>query len=115
MLILVVLLPLLSTGIFVGLKGASGWTFREKAQVVARDASELQTVASARAELNSLVVPLSAVSYASSVGISETTLDRLLKPTVPFAVQLAQGTDKIGDFTTFSSTPSSGQTLPSCT
>jgi diguanylate cyclase (GGDEF)-like protein len=104
-LILVVLLPLLSTGILVGSKGASGWTFRQKAQVVATDASGLQTVASARAELNSLVVPLSAVSYASSVGVSESALDGILKPTVPYAVQLAQGTDKIDDVATFSSTP----------
>jgi diguanylate cyclase (GGDEF)-like protein len=104
-LILVVLLPLLSTGILVASKGASGWTFREKAQAVAHDASELQTVASARAEFNSLVVPLSAVSFASSVGVSEAALDGALKPTVPFAVQLARGTDKIEDVATFSSTP----------
>jgi diguanylate cyclase (GGDEF)-like protein len=104
-LILVVLLPLLSTGILVASKGASGWTFREKAQAVAHDASELQTVASARAEFNSLVVPLSAVSFASSIGVSEAALDGALKPTVPFAVQLARGTDKIEDVATFSSTP----------
>jgi diguanylate cyclase (GGDEF)-like protein len=102
---LVVLLPLLSTGILVASKGASGWTYRENAQLVARDVSVLRTVATARAELNTVIVPLSAVSYASSVGISETALDGALKPTVPFSVQLARGTDTIDGCPTFLSTP----------
>ena len=51
--------------ILVGSKGFSGWTFREKAQAAAKDAARLQMVASARAQLNAVVVPVSAVSYAS--------------------------------------------------
>ena len=103
-LVFVVLLPLLSTGFLVGSRGASGWTFRQKGEVVANDASELESIASARAELNSLVVPVSAVSYASSIGISETALNSLLKPAVTFQVQIAQGTAKIDSLATFSST-----------
>ncbi len=102
---LVVSLPLLSTGILVGSRGSSGWTFREKGRVVAADAAGLQVVASARAELNSLVVPLSAVSYASSIGVSESALDSALKPAVPFADQLALGMARITAIPFFSSTP----------
>jgi hypothetical protein len=40
---LVVLLPLLSTGILTGSGLTSGWAFRQRAQVVARDAAQLQT------------------------------------------------------------------------
>jgi len=102
---LVVLLPLLSTGLLAGSKGAAGWTFREKAEVVAADAARLQVIASARAQLNSLAVPLSAVAYASKIGISESALDKALKPTVPFGEQLVRGMDSIGHLRIFSSTP----------
>jgi diguanylate cyclase (GGDEF)-like protein len=102
---LVVLLPVLATGIFTTSGVASGWSFRQHAQVVARDAQQLQTVAEARAQMNPLSVPLLAVSYSAQLGISESVLDTLLKPAVPFRVQLAQGTSRISGYPTFSSTP----------
>jgi diguanylate cyclase (GGDEF)-like protein len=104
-LILLVLLPLLATGIFTESGVASGWAYRQHAQVVAADASRLETVASARAQMNPLQVPLLAVSYAAQIGISEPVLDALLKPAVPFRDQLATGTGAIAGFSTFSSTP----------
>ncbi len=102
---LVVLLPILATGIFTISGAASGWSFRQHAQVVAADAKQLQTVAEARAQMNPLSVPLLAVSYSAQLGISEPVLDTLLKPEVPFRVQLAQGTSRISGYSTFSSTP----------
>ena len=102
---LVVLLPVLATGIFTTSGVASGWSFRQHAQVVARDAQQLQTVAEARAQMNPLSVPLLAVSYSAQLGISESVLDTLLEPAVPFRVQLAQGTSRISGYPTFSSTP----------
>ena len=104
-LVLVVVFPLLATGVFTESGVLSSWSFRQHAQVVANDAARLQTVASARAEMNPLSVPLLAVSYASQLGISEPTLDTLLKPAVSFRTQLAQGTARIAGFPTFSSTP----------
>ncbi len=102
---LVVVLPVLATGIFTTSGVASGWSFRQHAQVVAADAQQLQTVAEARAQMNPLSVPLLAVSYSAQLGISESVLDTLLKPTVPFRVQLAQGTSRISGYPTFASTP----------
>ncbi len=102
---LVVVLPLLATGIFTESGVLSSWSFRQHAQVVADDAAQLETVASARAEMNPLSVPLLAVSYAAQIGVSESVLDSLLKPAVPFRTQLAQGTARIAGFPTFSSTP----------
>jgi len=104
-LLLVVLLPLLTTGFLISSQAASGWTFRQKADVVAKDAARLQVVADARAQMNNLEVPMSAVSYAAGIGVSERVLDSLLKPAVPYRIQLAQGTAEIAGFPTFSSTP----------
>jgi diguanylate cyclase (GGDEF)-like protein len=104
-LVLVVLLPILATGIFTTTGVATGWSFRQHAQVVADDAKQLQTVAEARAQMNPLSVPLLAVSYSAQLGISEPVLDTLLKPAIPFRVQLAQGTSRISGYPTFSSTP----------
>jgi diguanylate cyclase (GGDEF)-like protein len=104
LLTLVVLVPMLSTGVLIASSATSAWTFRQRAQAVAKDASLLKTVASARAEMNSLEVPLSAVSYAAQIGISETVLNALLHPAVPFSVQLSKGTAAIAGFSTFSST-----------
>jgi diguanylate cyclase (GGDEF)-like protein len=104
-LILVVLLPMLSTGLLTGSGLVSGWAYRQRAQVVARDAAELQVVAVARAQVSALSVPLDAVSYAAGVGISESLLNTLLKPAVPFREQLARGRATVADFPTFSSTP----------
>jgi diguanylate cyclase (GGDEF)-like protein len=102
---LVVLLPILATGIFTTSGAASGWSFRQHAQVVAADAKQLQTVAAARAQMNPLSVPLLAVSYSAQLGVSEPVLDTVLKPAVPFRVQLAQGTSRVSGYPTFSSTP----------
>ena len=104
-LVLLVVLPILATGVFTGTGVVSGWSFRQHAQVVAEDASRLQTVATARAQMNPLSVPLLAVSYSAQLGITEPVLDKLLKPTVPYSVQLAQGTARIAGYPTFSSTP----------
>ena len=105
LLALLVLLPVVSTAVLIGSSASSAWTYRQHAQVVARDASNLQTVAAARAELNPLQVPMLAVSYAAQIGVNETVLDALLRPTVPFETQLAQGTRQIEGFPTFRSTP----------
>src|ERR1035438_10697089 len=104
-LVLVVVLPILATGVFTESGVASGWSFRQQAQVVANDASQLQTVASARAQMNPLSVPLLTLSYAAQLGISEPVLDTLFKSAVPFRVQLAQETARIAGFPTFSSPP----------
>jgi diguanylate cyclase (GGDEF)-like protein len=105
LLTLVVLLPMLATGIIIAASATSAWRFRQNAQVVATDATRLQVVASARAHMNSLEVPLTAVSYAAQIGISEPELDSLLHPATPFSSQLLQGTTTIADFPTFTSTP----------
>lgn len=102
---LVVLLPVAATSVLIGSSAVSSWIYRHHAQVVARDATNLETVASARAELNPLEVPMMAVSYASQIGVGESQLDALLQPAVPFETQLAQGTQRIEGFPTFTSTP----------
>ncbi len=104
LLALVVLVPMLSTGVLIASSATSAWSFRQHAQAVAKDATQLKTVAGARAAMNSLEVPLSAVSYAVQIGISETELNKLLHPAVPYSVQLAQGTAAIANFPTFHST-----------
>jgi diguanylate cyclase (GGDEF)-like protein len=103
-LILVVLLPTVTTVFLAGSQAASAWTFRQHAQAVARDAGDLEVIASARAKLNVVQVPLTAVSFAGQLGISEAALDKLLKPAVPFETQLAEGTNELASFPTFSST-----------
>jgi diguanylate cyclase (GGDEF)-like protein len=105
LLTLVVLLPMLATAVLIVSSATSAWRFRQNARVVARDATSLQTVANARAQMNTLEVPLSAVSYAAQIGVSEPVLNQLLNPPVPFSTQLAQGTASIANFPTFSSTP----------
>ena len=104
LLTLVVLLPMLATGILIVSSAVSALKFRQNAAVVAKDATRLQVVASARAQMNSLEVPLSAVSYAAQIGISEPVLDTLLHPAIPYSRQLQQATATIADFPTFSST-----------
>jgi diguanylate cyclase (GGDEF)-like protein len=102
---LVVLVPLLTTGVLIASSAASAWQSSDRAQQVSRDADQLRTVALARAEMNRLEVPLLAVSYTESVGISETQLDGLLHAQVPFRVQLARVTSQIAAYPTFQSTP----------
>ncbi len=94
---------MISTGYLVGSRLASASAFRQQARVVANDAAELQAVASARAQLNTLSAPIAAISYAAGLGISTTVLDSFLLPAVPFAEQLAQATASIDVFPDFSS------------
>ncbi len=102
---LVVLLPLVSTGVLIGSSAVGAWRARDHAQVAARDAEQLRTVALARAEMNRLEVPLTAVSYAEQLGVSEPQLDSLLDQRVPFRVQLQHVMSQLAAYPTFSSTP----------
>jgi diguanylate cyclase (GGDEF)-like protein len=102
---LVVLLPMLAAGVLIVSSANDAWSARQGARVAAADAAQLQVVANARAEMNSLEVPLSAVSYAAGLGVDETELDVLLHPQTPFRQELAQETSQISAFPTFSSTP----------
>jgi len=104
-LLLIVLIPLLATGVMVASSATSAWNSRHDAQVVADDAHQLDVVAAARAEMNRLESPLTAVSYARELGISEPVLDQLLKPPTPFRDQLAQQLAAMRDYPTFFSTP----------
>jgi diguanylate cyclase (GGDEF)-like protein len=101
---LVVLVPLLSTGVLISASAVAAWRTRERAQVTAQDAARLRTIALARAELNRLEVPMTAVSYARSIGISEPQLDTLLQQSTPFRVQLQHVTAQLAAYPTFSST-----------
>src|SRR5678815_2644090 len=73
-LILLVLFPMVSAGFLVGSRVASGSAFREQAQLVAGNAARLEEVAVARAQLNALVVPIRAVSFAAGMGINTAVL-----------------------------------------
>ncbi len=83
---------------------SSAWGYRQHAGAVATDAAKLEVVASARAHMNRLELPLTAVAYARQVGISEPELDTLLHPTVPFRDQITQQLAAINRYPTFSST-----------
>lgn len=100
-----VLLPLVSTGGLIASSALSAWHTRQHAQVAAQDAQQLRDVAAARAEMNNLEVPLTAVSYAEQVGVSESELNALLHPSVPFGVQLSETTARIASQPAFTSTP----------
>jgi len=104
LLTLVVLLPMLSVGILITSSAISAWSARQHARAVAADAATLDGVASARAYMNKLEVPLTAVAYARQVGISESELDILLHPTVPFRDQINEQVAAINGYPTFSST-----------
>ena len=103
-LLVIVLIPLLATGVMVASSATKAWSSRHGAQVVAEDAHRLVVVAQARAEMNRLESPLTAVSYARELGISEPVLDQLLKPPVPFRDQLDQQLAVLHDYPTFWST-----------
>ncbi|MBV8462620.1 MAG: diguanylate cyclase [Acidimicrobiales bacterium] len=102
---LVVLLPLLSTGVLITASAVDAWKVRDHAQVAADDANQLRTVAVARAVMNQIEVPLTAVSYSGQLGISEPQLDSLLQQRTPFRVQLRQVMATAVSYPTFSSTP----------
>jgi diguanylate cyclase (GGDEF)-like protein len=101
----VLLLPMACVAILVTSSSLSAWSYRSSAMVVAQRAAQLEVVASARAQMNALEVPLTAVTYAAQVGVGEHELDLLLHPSVPFETQLAAGTSRIKGFATFTSTP----------
>jgi len=105
LIVAVVLLPMLATGFLIVSSATSAWRTRQDAGVAAKDATQLAVVASARAQMSSLEVPLAAVSYAAQIGITEPVLNELLHPAIPFQDQLAQGTAMIAGYPTFSSTP----------
>ena len=104
LLTLVVLLPMLAAGTLITSSAMSAWTYHQHASAVASDAASLEVVASARAHMNRLELPLTAVAYARQVGISEPELDSLLHPTVPFRDQVTQQESAIERYPTFSST-----------
>jgi diguanylate cyclase (GGDEF)-like protein len=103
-LIFVVLLPMLATGILTGSGLVSGWTYRHQAELVAADADELQVIASARVQMNTLSVPLLALAYGAELGLSDEVLTKLVKSPVSFKEQLARGPAVIAGFPTFVST-----------
>lgn len=103
--VLVVLLPLLATGVLTGSRLKSGWAYRDRARRVAVDTDELQVLATARANVTALSVPLETVSYAAGVGVDEILLNTLMKPVVPFRQQLSQAQTRLGAVPLRSTTP----------
>jgi diguanylate cyclase (GGDEF)-like protein len=104
-LFLLVLIPSIATAVLTGSEALSSWRTREAARTVSSDATELSKVAAARADFNALEVPMSAVSYAAQIGVGESTLDSLLKPSVPFDVQLADESENLAQSPVFAATP----------
>ena len=100
----IVLLPLLATAVLAVGSARSAWASRGHAQVVADDARQLQMVAAARAQMNRVELALTAVSYARQIGITESELDTLLHPAVPFQQQIAEQIGALAQYPTFSST-----------
>ncbi len=112
LLLLLVAVPTLSTGIIVASDARSNWSYREDAQVAASDATTLQTLALARAELNSARVPAEAVSFAASIGVNENLLSSLLG--IDFKTALAASEQAMTSDPTFSSTPMLREDLAVC-
>lgn len=102
---LLLAVPVVSTTLLVSLQASSSWRARQDARSVAVEAKRLAQIAAARAEFNQLQVPLSAVAYAEQVGVSETELDALLKPSVPYRVQLAEESSRLDTSPIFHATP----------
>ncbi len=101
----IVLVPLLATATLAVSSARGAWAIRTHAQTVAGDARQLETVALARAQMNRLELPLTAVSYGRQLGVDETVLDSLLHPATPFRKQIAEQVAALNDYPTFSSTP----------
>lgn len=99
----IVLLPMLASGWLAGSRLAAASASRRHAEAVADDAAALQRVTSARVQLNGFAVPLETAAYASSLGMSLATVDRLVHPEVPFAEQLDDTTAAIPSFPVFGS------------
>jgi diguanylate cyclase (GGDEF)-like protein len=104
-LLLLVLIPSIAVVVLAGSEAVSAWRSRENARTASSDAGVLSKVAAARAQFNSLEVPMTAVSYAAQLGVDESALDALLKPNVPFDVQLADESENLEQSPVFASTP----------
>ena len=104
-LLLLVLIPSIAVVVLAGSEAVSAWRSRENARTASSDATVLSKVAAARAQFNSLEVPMTAVSYAAQLGVDESALDALLKPNVPFDVQLADESENLEQSPVFASTP----------
>jgi diguanylate cyclase (GGDEF)-like protein len=104
-LFLLVLIPSIAVVVLAGSEAISAWHSRENAQTASSSATMLSKVAAARAQFNSLEVPMTAVSYAAQLGVNESALDTLLKPSVPFDVQLADESENLEESPVFASTP----------
>lgn len=105
LLVMIVLVPVLTTAALLGVSASGAWTTRADANTTAGDAARLATVASARAELNSIEFPVAAVSYSAQLGISEPLLDQLLKPSTPFRTQMQGISRQVSATKTYFSTP----------
>ncbi len=104
-LFLLVLIPSLAVVFLTGSEAVSSWRSREDARTASSDAADLSKVAAARAQFNVLEVPMVAVSYAAQLGVDESALDALLKPTVPLDVQLANDSENLAQSPVFAATP----------
>ncbi len=102
-LVLVVLLPIVSTGILTGIASYSQWNNRQGAKAAAQDAQALQEVAYARAKINDIRVPAMAVSFAAQLGVDETELGLLLH--LNFPEYMKTGKQAIASDPVFVSTP----------
>ncbi|HLX89642.1 MAG TPA: hypothetical protein VKR22_14450, partial [Acidimicrobiales bacterium] len=105
LLVLLILVPFVSAAGLLGLSANGAWGARRNASATADDAARLATVASARAQMNTIEFPVAAVSYAAQLGISEPVLDQLLRPSVPFATQMTHIAAEVASTQTFHSTP----------
>lgn len=102
---LLVAVPVACTALLVSFEAASSWNARQEARNVAIEAHRLALVAADRAKFNELEVPMTAVAYAEQVGVNEPELDHLLKPSVPFRVQLTEEAARLDSSPTFAATP----------
>ncbi len=102
-LVLVVLLPLIATGILTGMAAYTQWNNRQGARAAALDAQQLERVAFARAKVNDIRVPAMAVSFAAQIGVDETELGQLLH--LNFPNYLKTGKASIQSDPVFVSTP----------
>ncbi|HUY86354.1 MAG TPA: HAMP domain-containing protein, partial [Acidimicrobiales bacterium] len=102
-LVLVVLLPVIATAILTGTSASSHWSDRRGAQIASVNATQLQNLAFARAKINDIRVPVMAVSFASSIGVSESVLSAVLH--FDFASALKTDGEAMSKDPVFSSTP----------
>ncbi len=77
-LVLLVLLPTVTTVYLASTAANARWAYRTGARSVAAETTVLDTVLQARAELNAARIPASAISFAQSFKVDEPTLSSLL-------------------------------------